>query len=297
MVLGADLPMLVGGIGESAKKSNILPLFRRTSTPDSSSPNAILPAQAAILPSPILGWLSTGRFGQSFSPSSCVPGPILVGAVIAVRIPRAVLQPRPQGLDRIGQGFDGWIVAQPRVRYLIGRHLRHGQGRLGVVKVQPLTVGLDVLRQRREHLIEHNWARSSINQMVRRIKHVFKWGTENELVSPEVYHALQAVSGLKRGRSKARETEPVRPVPDVHIEAIQPYVSRQVWAIIQLQLLTAARPGELVGLRPIDDLFGNRRHRRNLIRHQQALHWKDGASHSSKVVASNANSVPNSDIY
>jgi integrase len=29
-------------------------------------------------------------------------------------------------------------------------------------------------------------------------------------------------------------------------------VSRQVWALIQLQLLTGARAGELVGMRPID---------------------------------------------
>ena len=52
----------------------------------------------------------------------------------------------------------------------------------------------------REHLIERNWARSSINQMVRRIKHVFKWATENELVSPEVYHALQGTLRRIKGR-------------------------------------------------------------------------------------------------
>ena len=33
---------------------------------------------------------------------------------------------------------------------------------------------------------------------------------------------------------------------------MRPYVSRQVEAIIDLQLLTGARPGELVGLRPMD---------------------------------------------
>src|SRR5690606_18558207 len=31
-----------------------------------------------------------------------------------------------------------------------------------------------------------------------------------------------------------------------------PHVSRQVWALVQLQLLTAARPGELLPLRAID---------------------------------------------
>ena len=35
----------------------------------------------------------------------------------------------------------------------------------------------------------------------------------------------------------------------LHIDAIKPFVSRQVWALVQLQLLTGARAGELVGMR------------------------------------------------
>jgi len=104
----------------------------------------------------------------------------------------------------------------------------------------------------RQHMIDLGWARTNINAMVSRIRHVFRWAAENELVPPEIYYGLRAVPGLKRGRTRARETEPVRPVPEAHIEAIQPYVSRQIWALIQLQLLTAARSGEIVGLRPVD---------------------------------------------
>jgi integrase len=44
----------------------------------------------------------------------------------------------------------------------------------------------------------------------------------------------------------------VRPVPEAHIKAVRPHVSRQVEALIDLQLLTGARPGELLGLRPLD---------------------------------------------
>jgi len=36
------------------------------------------------------------------------------------------------------------------------------------------------------------------------------------------------------------------------VEAVQPFVSRQVWAMIQLQLLTGARAGELTRMRPCD---------------------------------------------
>lgn len=73
-----------------------------------------------------------------------------------------------------------------------------------------------------------------------------------ELVASDVYSRLQAVGGLRRGRSDARETEPVRPVPEDHIEAVRSLVSRQVRAIIDLQLHTAARPGEILGMRAID---------------------------------------------
>ena len=37
-----------------------------------------------------------------------------------------------------------------------------------------------------------------------------------------------------------------------HVDAIRPFVSVQVWSLVRLQLLTAARCGELVNLRPID---------------------------------------------
>ena len=81
---------------------------------------------------------------------------------------------------------------------------------------------------------------------------MFKWGVAEELVNPSVYQALNAVSGLRRGRTEARESEPVRPVPEAYVEAIQEHVSGQVWALVRLQLLTGARGGELVIMRPID---------------------------------------------
>ena len=54
------------------------------------------------------------------------------------------------------------------------------------------------------------------------------------------------------GVCDARESEPIRPVPAAHIDAVRPHVARQVWALIELQLLTGARAGELVKLRAVD---------------------------------------------
>jgi predicted secreted protein len=70
------------------------------------------------------------------------------------------------------------------------------------------------------------------------VKHVFKWAVENELV-PGVYHSLAAIAGLRENRSDARESEPVRPVPDEHVYAVEKFVSPQVRAMIRLQMLTS----------------------------------------------------------
>jgi len=57
---------------------------------------------------------------------------------------------------------------------------------------------------------------------------------------------------LKVGRSDAREPEKVTPVPIRMVQAIKPFVSRQIWSMILLQLFTAARPGEIARLTPGD---------------------------------------------
>src|SRR5206468_2863328 len=90
------------------------------------------------------------------------------------------------------------------------------------------------------------------NQRVGRIVRLFKWAASEELVPAGVYLGLKCVSGLPKGRTRARETEPVRPVGDEAIEAILPHVSRQVRAMIELQRRTGMRPGEVVIMRTCD---------------------------------------------
>jgi len=122
--------------------------------------------------------------------------------------------------------------------------LKRLYGRTPAVEFGPLA-----LKTVRQSLIDNDNARNYINSNIGRIKRMFKWGVENELVPPNVYQGLQAVAGLRRGRGQARESEPVKPVPDAHVEATKHHVSRQVWAMIELQRLTGMRPGEVVIMR------------------------------------------------
>jgi integrase len=108
------------------------------------------------------------------------------------------------------------------------------------------------LKTVRNAMIERDLARSTINGHIGRIKRIFRWGTENELVDAKVFHSLQAVAGLRRGRSAAKETPPVRPVPEQDIQAVLPHVSPQVAAMIRLQYLTGMRSGEVMIMRGCD---------------------------------------------
>jgi integrase len=108
------------------------------------------------------------------------------------------------------------------------------------------------LKAVRQALIDSGLCRKTVNQRIGRLVRVFKWAVENELVPPSVHHGLKAVAGLRKGRSDARETEPVKPVPDAYVEAIKPHVSRHIWAMIQLQRLTGMRPGEVAIMRTCD---------------------------------------------
>lgn len=167
-----------------------------------------------------------------------------------------------------GRGADLTVaeLAADYLRWAEGYYLKDGNptSEIGIIKaaIKPLRetyghvpakdFGPLSLQAVRDKLIEADKARSSVNRAVCVIRRIFAWGVKNERVPPSVHHGLKAVDGLRRGRSAAKEKEPVRPVSDEHLDAVEPYVSRQVWILIQIQRLTGARPGEVVQLRTSD---------------------------------------------
>jgi len=104
----------------------------------------------------------------------------------------------------------------------------------------------------REAMIGKRWYRKSINRHLERIRRMYRWAGEQGIAPPECYHRLLCVGGLKIGRSEALEGEPVRPVPGAYVEAVRPHVAPPVRAMIDLQLLTAMRPGEVCTMRACD---------------------------------------------
>jgi integrase len=124
-------------------------------------------------------------------------------------------------------------------------------------KTLAVDFGPSELRAVRHCMVDANLCRNVVNARVNRIRRIFKWAVGNQLVPTTVLQALQAVDPLKRGRSPARETDPVQPAPDEHIDEVLKRVPRQVAAMIQLQRLTGMRPGEATAMRTGDlDLTG-----------------------------------------
>lgn len=99
---------------------------------------------------------------------------------------------------------------------------------------------------------EQDWSRRYVNDQAGRIKRFIKWAVEEELLPGSSYHALQAIRGLARGRSAARETEAIRPVPDEVVEATLQHLPQVVADMVRVQRATGMRAGELAQMRPCD---------------------------------------------
>lgn len=125
------------------------------------------------------------------------------------------------------------------VRELYGRKIANDFGPLALKAV-------------RQRMVDKGWSRGHINKSIGRIRRCFKWAVENELVRRDMYHGLMAVSGLRKGRSEAREPDPVMPVDDATVQATLPHLSPVVADMIRFQRITGCRPQDVCNLRPCD---------------------------------------------
>ena len=108
------------------------------------------------------------------------------------------------------------------------------------------------LRAVREALIKDGLARVTVNERTRVVVRMLKHCASLDLIPSEPYHKCLTLEPLKKGRSAAKETQPVRPVRREDVDKVLDRVNRSVGAMIRLQLLTGARPGEICGLKRED---------------------------------------------
>ena len=142
---------------------------------------------------------------------------------------------------------DGTLTAESRdIKYAL-QPLKELYGQDMASDFGPLA-----LKAVRQMMVTKGWCRRRINQQIGRIRRMFRWAVENELISGEVWHALEAVTGLAMGRSEAHEAPPVTSVADAVVDATLPYMTPTLAAMVQLQRLTGMRPGEVCSIRTCD---------------------------------------------
>jgi integrase len=147
-------------------------------------------------------------------------------------------------------------------------HYRDGDGRSGAelenmkLAVRPLrqryghtaaaAFGPNALRALQADLAKAGLCRTVVNYRINRIRRAFRWAVSRELVPAAVFEALRTVIALQRGRSRARESDPVAPAPAEHVQATLPHLPAPVRAMVEVQQLTGCRPGEAMVMRALD---------------------------------------------
>jgi integrase len=127
------------------------------------------------------------------------------------------------------------------------RHLRLGYGHTLAKDFGPLALEAVQLK-----LITAGLSRNTINEQVACIRRAFRWAVAKQLLPPAVLQALEALPGLRKGRSKAKEPEPVRPVAPEVVEATLPHLQPVVRDMVVFERLTGCRPAEVCRLRPCE---------------------------------------------
>jgi integrase len=125
--------------------------------------------------------------------------------------------------------------------------VRHQAGHLPAIDFGPKK-----LKAIRQELIDLGLSRKYINKQIDRVRRMFRWGAEEELIPANIPQALSMVVGLKKGRSDANELPPIRPVDADVVEATIVELPDLLADMVRVQLLTGMRPGELVKMRPQD---------------------------------------------
>jgi integrase len=126
-------------------------------------------------------------------------------------------------------------------------------GNLPAVEFGPLA-----LQAVQEDMIRSGLARTTINARIHRIRRCFRWAVKAEKITGDQIYRLESVDSLKAGRSEARESDKIEPVPREIVLKTLPKLNRVVAAMVRVQLLTGCRAGEVMVLRGCDLFPGER---------------------------------------
>jgi len=129
----------------------------------------------------------------------------------------------------------------------VAQILLDAHGPKPAVDLGPLLVGETL-----ERFAAAGWCRNYCNRQLNRLKLMVRWWQTKELIRPGTYHDVLTVETLRSGEYGVKDSEDVPPADEQAIADTLPCLNPIVRAIIDLLLLTGARPSEICGLRPCD---------------------------------------------
>ena len=95
----------------------------------------------------------------------------------------------------------------------------------------------------------HRLCRKQINDHVKRIVALFRWGVEEDIVAGSTWHALKAVKALRKGEQGTFDHAERVEVSDDVVALTLRYLPPTVSAMVQVQGMTGMRPTELCVMR------------------------------------------------
>lgn len=113
-------------------------------------------------------------------------------------------------------------------------------------------VGQKELKAVRAEMIAAGLARKTVNQRIGRIRRLFRWGVGESKVDAVVVTRLESVRDLEAGYSGVADRATPGAVPLARVEATLPFLNRHHQAMVRLQLMTGARPGEVCAIKGAD---------------------------------------------
>lgn len=94
---------------------------------------------------------------------------------------------------------------------------------------------------------------TTVNERVKRIRRMFRWGVPKRLVTAALVEDLRQLEHLKRGRcAEVKNPEKILPVAWKDVEAVLNVTPPTIQAMIRLQWASGARPGEICAMQPED---------------------------------------------
>lgn len=100
----------------------------------------------------------------------------------------------------------------------------------------------------RDALVRRGVCRNTVNCYLDRVRRMWSWALDEGYVSATHKAELSQVKPLAAFRSEARETGPVKPVPDADMEATLSLLPRNLADMVRVERLTGMRPNEVCSM-------------------------------------------------